>query len=180
MGILFAIGLENNSVRLYDLRNFDKVSNRVGAGGPAGGWVAGCSEAHLGRECRDPSAWSHRTTLLPTSNGQASSSGRHVKNDGRGVDKGGDVVAMVVIVVLVCSSLTSTNGRDLLVSTRQEKLYVVDTLEYRLQHTFTDYENKAELALEASFTPDGKYILSGRLDEDEWTTTTRAVVSTDL
>jgi COMPASS component SWD2 len=58
----------------------------------------------------------------------------------------------------------SNNGRDLLITTRQEKIYVADTFEYRLKHILSGFENKTGITLEASFTPDGEYILSGSQD----------------
>jgi hypothetical protein len=56
----------------------------------------------------------------------------------------------------------SANDRDVLVTTRQEKLYLVDSQSYRVRHALTDYSNKTEMAIEASFSPDGQFVVGGR------------------
>jgi COMPASS component SWD2 len=55
----------------------------------------------------------------------------------------------------------SNNGTDMLISTRQEKIYVIDSIDLKLKQVLSNYENKADLNIEACFTPDGKYVLSG-------------------
>jgi COMPASS component SWD2 len=57
----------------------------------------------------------------------------------------------------------------MLVSTRQERIYVLDSINCSLKHVLTGgsgsaFENKLGLDLEASFTPDGRFILSGSQD----------------
>ena len=62
----------------------------------------------------------------------------------------------------------------MLITTRQERIYVLDSIDCRLKHVLTGissgpggaagFENKLGLDLEASFTPDGKFILSGSQD----------------
>lgn len=55
----------------------------------------------------------------------------------------------------------SNNGRDILMSTKEANIYVLDSVDYKLRFTLNGFENKNKLNLEASFTPDGKFVLSG-------------------
>ncbi len=57
--------------------------------------------------------------------------------------------------------MCSNNGTDMLVSTRQGTVYVVDSMDYKLKFACTDVVNSRGLKLEASFTPDAKYVISG-------------------
>jgi COMPASS component SWD2 len=58
----------------------------------------------------------------------------------------------------------SNNGCDMLITTRQEKIYVLDSFTYTLKHTLSGFQNKTQLNIEASFSPDGKYIFGGSQD----------------
>jgi COMPASS component SWD2 len=58
----------------------------------------------------------------------------------------------------------SNNGVDMLISTRQDKIYVVDSMEYKLKHVLSGFENKVGMNIEASFSPDGQFIVSGSQD----------------
>ena len=58
----------------------------------------------------------------------------------------------------------SNSNNDILVSTRSNKIYVLDGHEFKFKYALTDFENSTGLDLEASFTPDARYIVSGSSD----------------
>lgn len=55
----------------------------------------------------------------------------------------------------------SNNGRDLLISTNQERLYIIDSFDNKIKTCFTDYENASKIPIDACFSPDGQFVLSG-------------------
>jgi hypothetical protein len=66
-------------------------------------------------------------------------------------------------VVLKVFNPYSNGGRDMLVNTKQGRIYVVDSIECQLKlpAPLTGHKNDSQLHLEASFTPDGNYIIGG-------------------
>lgn len=111
-GAVFAIGLDSQTVRLYDIRNFDK--------GPF--------------------------AMIPPLD---------TTQQQQPVFRYGDVWNAIKF---------SNNGKDMLISTRQEHIYLLDSINCTLSHTLTGHTNQMGLDLEASFTPDGKFVLSGSQD----------------
>ena len=55
----------------------------------------------------------------------------------------------------------SNNSRDMLVSTCNGRIYVLDSMDYKLKYTLGGYDNGSGQKLEASFTPDSNYVVSG-------------------
>eukprot|EP00158_Paraphelidium_tribonemae_P002502 Partr_v1_DN25424_c0_g1_i1_m53510 putative WD repeatcontaining protein len=55
----------------------------------------------------------------------------------------------------------SNNGTDMLVSNTKGMIYVIDSVEYRLKFIINGIPNTDNAPLAASFSPDGRYILSG-------------------
>lgn len=49
----------------------------------------------------------------------------------------------------------------MLIATRSERIYVVDTEKNTLRHMLTGIDNRSGLKIEASFSPDGEFIFSG-------------------
>jgi COMPASS component SWD2 len=58
----------------------------------------------------------------------------------------------------------SNDGKYLLVSTNGNVLHVLDAMDAKLVHELKGHVNNLNLDLEASFTPDAKYITGGFVD----------------
>jgi COMPASS component SWD2 len=58
----------------------------------------------------------------------------------------------------------SNDGKYLLISTKSNVIYLLDAFTGALLHRLTGHLNAAGIYLEASFTPDAKYVLCGKLD----------------
>ncbi|CDW53774.1 Putative histone h3 lys4 methyltransferase comple x and rna cleavage factor ii complex subunit swd2 [Trichuris trichiura] len=103
-GIMFALAMEPGSIRLYDMRYFEK--------GP------------------------YNTFTLPQMDANISIAGLKFSPDGKVI-------------------LLYTNG---------SKIYTVDSYQGHFFKTLTGHKNPANLSIEASFTPDGVFVLSGSAD----------------
>jgi COMPASS component SWD2 len=102
-GLIFAVGIDSQHVRLYDLRSFDK--------GPFATF----------RLVRDPSVeWT--------------------------------------------SLKFSQDGKLILLSTNGSNIHLLDAFQGTLLQTFIGHLNTKKLKLEASFTPDGQFVLSGTVN----------------
>lgn len=55
----------------------------------------------------------------------------------------------------------SNDGKDILISTRQDVHYLVDSFDGYIKNLFKGHSNNAQLEIKACFTPDSKYVLSG-------------------
>jgi len=58
----------------------------------------------------------------------------------------------------------SPDGRYLLISTNSSVIKMIDSQYGNLIQSFTGHENSLQLPLEASFTPDSQFVLSGSTD----------------
>uniref|UniRef100_A0A5S6QV60 WD_REPEATS_REGION domain-containing protein n=1 Tax=Trichuris muris TaxID=70415 RepID=A0A5S6QV60_TRIMR len=58
----------------------------------------------------------------------------------------------------------SPDGKVIMIYTNGSKIYTVDAYQGNFCRTLTGHKNLAELPIEASFTPDGVFILSGSTD----------------
>jgi COMPASS component SWD2 len=58
----------------------------------------------------------------------------------------------------------SPNGKYILLSTRENLIYVLDSFSGEKVQQFTSYLNVNKTTLEASFTPDSNFVLSGSDD----------------
>jgi COMPASS component SWD2 len=57
----------------------------------------------------------------------------------------------------------SNNGKYLLISTNSNVCYLLDALKGTLLHRLTGHLNTLGVPLEANFTPDGNFVLCGKL-----------------
>jgi len=73
----------------------------------------------------------------------------------------------------------SPDGKLLLLPTTKNKIFLMDSFNGDLKQTFTGFPNSSNLHLEASFSPDGQYVLSGAEDGSiyVWETSTGKRVS---
>lgn len=60
------------------------------------------------------------------------------------------------------------DGKLLLLPTTKNKIFLMDSFNGDLKQTFTGFPNSSGLHLEASFSPDGQYVLSGLLRNQKY------------
>jgi len=72
-----------------------------------------------------------------------------------------------------CSLEFSPDGKHILISTRTNLLILVDSFQGIVEHTYENYENKSNIELYATFSPDGQFIACGSTtgDINFWNTT---------
>lgn len=58
----------------------------------------------------------------------------------------------------------SNTGKHILLSTIENSIIILDAYDGFIRHKLTDHINESSLLLEASFTPDSRYVLSGSED----------------
>jgi COMPASS component SWD2 len=58
----------------------------------------------------------------------------------------------------------SPDGKYILLSTTGESIFLMDSFNGELKQTYTGFVNASALSLEASFTPDGQFVLAGSED----------------
>jgi WD40 repeat protein len=58
----------------------------------------------------------------------------------------------------------SNDGKHILLSTHENSIFLVDAFTGEKVVTYSSYINDSELALEASFSPDSQFVLSGSED----------------
>ena len=58
----------------------------------------------------------------------------------------------------------SSDGKDLLISTRQDVHYLVDGFSGALKRVFKGHVNTAQVDLQATFSPDSMFVFSGSQD----------------
>jgi len=102
-GLIFAVGINSESIKLYDLRSFDK--------GPFN-----CFKLPQDKDC-----------------------------DWTGLK-------------------FSPDGKTIMIYTNGNVIHTIDAFSGQPQNTLTGYENKKNINLEASFTPDSQFIFSGSSD----------------
>lgn len=80
-----------------------------------------------------------------------------------------------------CNIKFSNNGKDMLISTSGENLFLANTQDYTVKHSL-NFSNAIGMEMDASFTPDGQFVLCGSQDKQihVWNVETgRKVVSLD-
>jgi COMPASS component SWD2 len=55
----------------------------------------------------------------------------------------------------------SPDGKHMLLSTTSNAVFLVDAFSGDLKQTYTSFSNSANMSIEASFSPDGQFVLSG-------------------
>ena len=60
----------------------------------------------------------------------------------------------------------SHDGKDILCSTQTDRISLIDSFDGKIKHEYVTRSNKSKYNIEATFSPDDKYILTGSEDGD--------------
>lgn len=118
----------------------------------------------------------HRTMIAYDPSGvvfAAAGAGQHVKLfDVRSYDKGPFVTftpePLQAAPADFSSMKFSLDGKLMLLSTTQGRVLLLDAFDGKLMQTFTGHDNTNQLPLEACFSPDADFVLSGSEDGTIW------------
>ena len=136
-GLIFAVGTGNNEIKLYDKRDYQR--------GPFTSFrISDGAQGGGGGGGGGGGAQEHY--------GASPYGGSHSHNSG--------------VPFEWCDLEFSPNGKYILVSTRTNKIYLIDSYDGRTITCYQSHNNKKNIDLHATFTSDGKYVTCGSTDGD--------------
>ena len=132
-GLVFAVGLENKSIRLFDIRNYSQ--------GP----------------------FSVFSLQIPSTEGHSKSTDRYYNSSGN--SQFSYQMQSAFSSFIEWSSLEfSPDGKDILISTKESSLVLIDSFEGFVKERYEKNTNDECIPLNGCFSPDGKWIMCGSGD----------------